>query len=440
LNVIEVFGNELKLGKSVAVIGSGIAGISAAYYLQQAGYHVSLFEAGSYFGGHTNTVDVTLDGKNFPVDTGFLVHNDRTYPNLVPFFQELGVEIHTSDMSFSVQHLADQLYWAGTDLNAVFAQRKNIFRPRFYKFLKEILRFNRNSDTYLLGCAQSLDITLGELLCREGYSCDFRDWYLLPMGGCIWSTPTAKMLDFPASTFLQFCMNHGLLQLTDRPQWKTVKGGCRSYVGKALDKVQHKYLNEPVLAVRPAQSGVVVQTPLRVETFDKCVICTHPPQTMQMMKDADETVSALLGTFGYQPNTAVLHTDASVLPPKQAWAAWNYSAADDRNGDSRVSVTYLINMLQPLPTEKPVLVTLNPVTPIEPEKIISTIEYEHPIFDSRAVAAQSRMKQMQGRNGIYLAGAWLRYGFHEDGIISAKWAVNKLLEDDGLSADAIAVR
>lgn len=428
------------MGKRVAIIGSGIAGTSAAYYLQRAGYEVSLFEAGNYFGGHTNTVDITVDGKTFPVDTGFLVHNDRTYPNLVPFFEELGVEVQTSDMSFSAQHLTEKIYWAGTDLNTVFAQRKNLFSPRFYKFLRQIMRFNGNAEIYLHGCKQNIDFTLGDLLNREGYTSDFRNWYLLPMGGSIWSTPTAKMLEFPAYTFLQFCMNHGLLQLTDRPQWKTVKNGCRTYVSKALSKVQHKYLNEPVVAVQSTVNGLVVQTNQRTETFDKCVICTHPPQTMEMLGKGNETVRSVLSRFEYQPNTAVLHTDASVLPPKRAWSAWNYTAADDQNGNSSVSVTYLINMLQPLPTEKPVLVTLNPVTRIEPEKIIKTIAYDHPLFDLKAVKAQSRIRDIQGHNGIYLAGAWLRYGFHEDGIISAKWAVNQLLKDDGLAEYAIDVK
>jgi predicted NAD/FAD-binding protein len=428
------------LNKRVAIIGSGISGTSAAYYLQRAGYKVSLFEAGNYFGGHTNTVDINLDGKTFPVDTGFLVHNDRTYPNLVPFFEELGVEVQNSDMSFSSQHLTEQIYWAGTDLNTVFAQRKNLLNPRFYRFLKEIMRFNGSADTYLHGCKQDIDITLGDLLNREGFTSDFRNWYLLPMGGSIWSTPTAKMLEFPAYTFLQFCMNHGLLQLTDRPQWKTVTNGCKTYVSKALAKVQHKYLNEPVVAIQSTLNGLLIQTKQRAETFDKCVICTHPPQTMEMLGEGNETVKSVLRRFEYQPNTAVLHTDASVLPPKRAWSAWNYTAANNQNGDSCVSVTYLINMLQPLPTEKPVLVTLNPVTRIEPEKIIKTISYDHPLFDLKAVKAQSLIHNIQGHNGMYLAGAWLRYGFHEDGIISAKWAVNQLLKDDGLSEYAIDVK
>lgn len=421
--------NELE--KKIAVIGSGIAGVASAYYLQRAGYQVSLFEAGSYFGGHTNTVDVSLDGHTFPVDTGFLVHNDRTYPNLVPFFEELGVEVHLSNMSFSVQHIAQQLYWAGTDLNTVFAQRKNLFNPRFYRFLKEIVRFNKNAQLYLQRCKTDLDITLRDLLEIEKFSTDFRNWYLLPMGGSIWSTPIAKMLDFPAYTFLQFSMNHGLLQLTDRPQWKTVVGGCRTYVNTALAKVDRKFLNEPVLSIQPKGNGVELATTQREELFDACIVCTHPPQTIQMLSGINESVLSVLRSFRYQHNMAVLHTDESILPPKRAWSAWNYTAADDKDGSELVSVSYLINMLQPLPTKKAVVVTLNPSKPINPDHIIKTISYEHPLFDSQAVMAQQRVNELQGTDGIYFAGAWMRYGFHEDGIISAKWAVNKLFKNHG---------
>lgn len=424
--------------KKVAVIGSGIAGVASAYYLQKAGLEVSLFEASDYFGGHTNTIDVSLDGVTYPVDTGFLVHNDRTYPNLVPFFEELGVDVHQSDMTFSVQNLQQQLYWAGTDLNTVFAQRKNLFSIRFYRFLSEIIRFNRNSTRYLEQCDSNLQLTLGQLLNNEGYSTEFSEWYLLPMGGSIWSTPTEKMLEFPAYTFLQFCMNHGLLQLTDRPQWKTVVGGCRTYVKKALANVSNKYLKEPVQWVIPTERGVRITTSHRTEDFDACIICTHPPQTIAMLAEADTETQSVLRCFLYQPNTAVVHTDETALPPKRAWAAWNYcSTGTDQEA---VSVSYLINLLQPLPTEKPVIVTLNPVVDIAEEKILRTINYEHPLFDEAAVQAQRSMKEFQGKSGIYYAGAWMRYGFHEDGIVSAKWAINELLEDYGLEHLKVEVK
>ena len=424
--------------KKVAVIGSGIAGVASAYYLQKAGLEVSLFEASDYFGGHTNTIDVSLDGVTYPVDTGFLVHNDRTYPNLVPFFEELGVDVHQSDMTFSVQNLQQQLYWAGTDLNTVFAQRKNLVSIRFYRFLSEIMRFNRNSASYLERSGSNLQLTLGQLLKNEGYSTEFSEWYLLPMGGSIWSTPTEKMLEFPAYTFLQFCMNHGLLQLTDRPQWKTVVGGCRTYVGKALARVSNKYLKEPVQSVVPTERGVRITTNHRTEDFDACIICTHPPQTIVMLAEADTETLSALSCFRYQPNMAVVHTDETALPPKRAWAAWNYCSTG--NDQEAVSVSYLINLLQPLPTQKPVIVTLNPIVDIAEDKVLRKINYEHPLFDEAAVQAQHQIKELQGKNGIYYAGAWMRYGFHEDGILSAKWAINEMLTDHGLEHLKVEVK
>ena len=424
--------------KKVAVIGSGIAGVASAYYLQKAGLELSLFEASNYFGGHTNTIDIRLDGLTFPVDTGFLVHNDRTYPNLVSFFEELGVDVHQSDMTFSVQNLQQQLYWAGTDLNTVFAQRKNLVSIRFYRFLSEIMRFNRNSARYLERCGSNLQLTLGQLLKKEGYSTEFSEWYLLPMGGSIWSTPTEKMLEFPAYTFLQFCMNHGLLQLTDRPQWKTVVGGCRTYVGKALARVSNKYLKEPVQSVVPTERGVRITTNHRTEDFDACIICTHPPQTIVMLAEADTETLSALSCFRYQPNMAVVHTDETALPPKRAWAAWNYCSTG--NDQEAVSVSYLINLLQPLPTQKPVIVTLNPIVDIAEDKVLRKINYEHPLFDEAAVQAQHKMKKLQGKNGIYYAGAWMRYGFHEDGILSAKWAINEMLTDHGLEHLKVEVK
>lgn len=426
------------MSNKVAIIGSGIAGVASAYYLQKAGLEVSLFEASDYFGGHTNTIDVSLYGVTFPVDTGFLVHNDRTYPNLVPFFEELGVDVHQSDMTFSVQNLQQQLHWAGTDLNTVFAQRKNLFSIRFYRFLSEIIRFNRDSARYLEQCDSNLQLTLGQLLNNEGYSTEFSEWYLLPMGGSIWSTPTEKMLEFPAYTFLQFCMNHGLLQLTDRPQWKTVVGGCRTYVKKALANVSNKYLEEPVQWVIPTERGVQITTSHRTEDFDACIICTHPPQTIAMLADADMETRSVLSCFQYQPNTALVHTDEAALPPKRAWAAWNYCSTG--NDKEAVSVSYLVNLLQPLPTHKPVIVTLNPVVDIAEEKVLRKINYEHPLFDEAAVQAQHNMKKLQGKNGIYYAGAWMRYGFHEDGILSAKWAINEMLTDHGLGHLKVEVK
>lgn len=417
--------------KNIAIIGSGISGTSAAYYLNKLGYHVTVFESGSYFGGHTNTVDITLDEKVIPVDTGFLVHNDRTYPNLIKFFEELKIETHPSDMSFSVVRKSDNLIWAGNNLLSVFAQIKNLFSLRYFKFLKEVLHFNKNSHNYLKEAEGNIDITLEQLLTQKGYSTDFQRWYLLPMGGCIWSTPTNEMLKFPAYTFLRFSMNHGLLQIFNRPQWKTVLNGCRVYVQRALASISSKYVNEKVVEISKEDSKVKVVTENMTGLYDYCIVTTHPPQAINFLKGIPQKSKEILENFKYQKNIAVLHLDESILPEKKvAWAAWNYTSGKNADGNESVSVSYLINMLQPVPTSKQIIVTLNPVTHIDESKIIKQIEYEHPLFNSAAIKAQDRILEFQGQDGIYYAGAWLRYGFHEDGILSAKKAVNKILEDD----------
>lgn len=421
----------------VAVIGSGISGIATAYYLNKYGIDVSLFESGKYFGGHTNTIDIEIDGEVEPIDTGFLVHNDRTYPNLIDFFEELNIETYPSDMSFSVNRMSDNMVWAGTDLSTLFTQRKNLFSPRFYKFIYQLLRFNKNSNSYLEFSKQDPSLTLGGLLDKYGYSEDFRNWYLLPMGGCIWSTPTMNMLEFPAYTFIRFCINHGLLQITDRPQWKTVINGCRTYVDKALSYIDDKYLNEAVIDIIPGIDGVQVKTEKRSANYDYCFICNHPPEILKVLKNSKSL--EILKNFKYQKNLAVLHTDANVLPDKRAWSSWNYTANKTQSGDEAVSVSYLINMLQPLKTKKPVIVTLNPVTQINRENIFREIEYEHPLFDVAAIKSQDLIKQIQGQERLYFAGAWMRYGFHEDGILSAKCALDKFFKSASIDAQGFSV-
>ena len=367
--------------KKVAVIGSGISGTSAAYYLNKLGYDVSLFESDSYFGGHTNTVDVEVDGLRLSVDTGFLVHNDRTYPNLIDFFNELKIETYPSDMSFSVTRKTDDITWAGTNLLTVFAQVKNLYSMRFYKFLKEVLRFNKNSRNYLYECGGKLEVTLEDILTEKRYSEDFKKWYLLPMGGCIWSSPTNEMLKFPAYSFLIFCLNHGLLQIFNRPQWKTVLNGCKTYVDKALNGIDKKFLNEPVLEVISENNKVKLITDQRIENFDYCVMCSHTPETLEIFKSADFETKDLLSKFKFKKNEAVLHLDESVLPEEKiAWASWNYLSTESTCGNDSVSVSYLINKLQALPFKKSVIVTLNPVSNIDNNKIIKKISYQHPIF------------------------------------------------------------
>ncbi|MDP6744910.1 MAG: FAD-dependent oxidoreductase [SAR324 cluster bacterium] len=426
--------------KKVAVIGSGISGTSAAYYLNKLGYDVYLFESGSHFGGHTHTIDLEFEGQRMPVDTGFLVHNDRTYPNLIDFFEELKIETHLSEMSFSVVRRTDDITWAGTNIFTVFAQPGNLFSMRFFRFLKEVLRFNKESKKYLLEYEGKPELTLDEMLIKKGYTEDFKNWYLLPMGGCIWSSPTNEMLNFPAYTFLIFCLNHGLLQIFKRPQWKTVLNGCRTYVEKALTKIDNKFLNEPVLEVVSEDNKLKLITEKRIEYIDYCLICSHPPQTLEIFKNADFLTKNLLSKFKYQKNKAVLHFDESVLPrEKIAWAAWNYLSTELTSGNDKVSVSYLINKLQPLPVEKAVIVTLNPASKIEKNKVVKEINYQHPLFSIDAIMAQREIVNIQGRQGVYFSGAWLRYGFHEDGILSSKSVINKLLKDDEKNEELLRI-
>ena len=426
--------------KKIAVIGSGISGISAAYYLNKLNYDVSIYESNDYFGGHTNTQELEIDGVKSQVDTGFLVHNDRTYPNLIDFFNELKIETSPSDMSFSVMRKSDGITWAGSNILTIFAQFRNLFSLRFHKFLREVLRFNRFSKKYLSECEGKLELTLEDLLLEKKYSKDFKKWYLLPMGGCIWSCPKNELLKFPAFTFLKFCLNHGLLQIYNRPKWKTVLNGCNTYVEKVLKGIDKKFLNEPVREVKSQDGKLYVTTAKRIENYDYCIICTHPPETLKMLKNCDPKTKDLLSKFKFQENKAVLHLDESVLPDKKnAWSAWNYTSTKSDDGKDEVSVSYLINKLQPLPYKESVIVTLNPFTTIKNDKIIKTIFYKHPLFSTESIKAQDRMNNIQGSNGIYFSGAWMRYGFHEDGILSTKKTIKKLLSDDSLNNNLINI-
>ncbi|MEQ1532612.1 MAG: FAD-dependent oxidoreductase [Sideroxydans sp.] len=408
----------------IAVIGSGISGLSAAYRLGQMGHQVTLFEAADYFGGHTHTVDVTLGGVTYGVDTGFLVFNHKTYPNLVELFHELDVETVATDMSFSVKFpLAKRtLEWSGGNLDTVFAQRRNLFNPRFIRMLRDILRFNEETTALAINSGhQDHAQSLGNYLSAHDYSAEFRDWYLLPMAGCIWSCPTAQMMAFPLSTFVRFCHNHGLLQVNGRPQWHTVKGGARHYVDKILATISDKRLNCAVHAVtRTDEAGtnqVCVESDAGIEYFDHVVMAGHSDQSLRLLKDGSEDERRILSAIGYQANLAVLHTDSTCLPAnKKTWSAWNYQS---RNGaEPQVCVHYLINMLQPLPFKESVIVSLNPIDSPDPAKVIASYDYAHPVFDAAAIAAQSELEQIQGVRNTWFAGAWTGYGFHEDGLKS----------------------
>jgi uncharacterized protein len=418
----------------VAIIGSGITGLGAAHALQGQA-DITLFEAGAYFGGHANTVDVTLptaQGKEtHGIDTGFLVYNERTYPNLIALFAQLGVETTATDMSFSVQSRdgARLLEWGGASLNAVFAQRSNLLRPRFLKMLLDMLRLNRLcTQIALANNEEQLAQPLADFLKEHRFGSEVRDWYLLPMLGCIWTCPTEQMLAFPVSTMIRFCHNHGLMQVNNRPKWWTVSRASRDYVRKITDSLSDKRLNTPVQLIERDAQGVRVITQGQAERFDRVIIATHAPQALAMLRDASTQERDILGAFRTQPNLAVLHTDASVLPQsKLTWSAWNYVRGNDAQEGSSVCLHYLINKLQPIPFKQPVIVSLNPTQAIARHTILGSFDYAHPVMDLAATAAQSRLPEINGAQNTWFCGAWTRYGFHEDGLRSGLAAAREIL-------------
>jgi predicted NAD/FAD-binding protein len=425
------------MSRRVAIVGSGISGLSAAHHLQGHA-DITLFEAGDYFGGHTHTVDVTLPTpsgeQTHGVDTGFLVYNERTYPGLIGLFQDLQVVTVKSDMSFSVQvpHANGRgaLEWNGANLNTVFAQRSNLFKPSFLRMLRDVIRFNtlatalaeRNQD-------HELAQPLSEFLAQHQFSATFRDWYLLPMLGCIWSCPTDQMLQFPVATMIRFCHNHGLIQVNHRPQWYTVAGGARHYVDKIVASIPDARLNSPVMRIDRHADGVTVHTATGAEHFDHVILATHADQSLAMLGAPTPAEQATLGAIRYHPNRAVLHTDTRVMPRKKlAWAAWNYErAASDNTESTRVCLHYWLNLLQPLPFSQDVIVSLNPVREIDPTHILGEYSYAHPVFDLPAIQAQAQMPQLQGQQRTWFAGAWMGYGFHEDGFKAGRAAAQAWL-------------
>jgi predicted NAD/FAD-binding protein len=430
----------------VAIVGSGISGLSAAHHLRGHA-EVTLFEAGDYFGGHTHTVDVTLPvhatkpaasnpppTQTFGVDTGFLVFNERTYPGLIALFEQLQVATCKSDMSFSVQvpgaFGSKALEWNGADLNTVFAQRSNVLRPSFLRMLRDVLRFNTlATELAERQIDHELAQPLQDFLRTHQFGDTFRDWYLLPMLGCIWSCPTDQMLQFPVATMVRFCHNHGLIQVNNRPQWHTVQGGARHYVEKIVAQVDHAHLNTPVLRIERHGQSVALHTAQGVAKFDHVILATHADQALRLLHTPSANEQAVLGAMRTHPNRAVLHTDTSVMPQKKlAWAAWNYErAANDNTESTRVCLHYWLNKLQPLPFAQDVIVSLNPVREIDPQQVLGEYEYEHPVFDLAAIQAQTRMPELQGQQNTWFAGAWMGYGFHEDGFKAGRAAALGLL-------------
>lgn len=410
----------------IAVIGSGIAGLSCAWLLNRSeGMEVTLFESADYLGGHSNTVDVTIDGVTHPVDTGFLVHNPNTYPNLIAFLKLLGVEVIDSDMTFSVKLGERKIEWSGTDLTTVFAQKKNLVSLSFWKMILDIVHFNKRTHEYL-EYARANKLSLGALLKEKKYSKEFCNWYLIPMGAAIWSTSTEDMEKFPAENFIQFGINHSLFQVDGRPVWRTIKNGSREYVKKIAADLPRVFLNEAVISVQRGEQVEVV-TKKRTEYFDKVVMATHSDITAKILLDATSAEKDVLNNVLYSENIAYLHFDKSLLPESsKVWSAWNYFSETDDKNNQAVAVSYLISKLQPLPFKVPIVVTLNPMRTPDPKKTIKKIIYHHPMFDQGAIDAQKKLISIQGQNNTFFAGAWCGYGFHEDGLKSGM-EVAKLL-------------
>ena len=429
----------------VAVVGSGISGLAAAHCLS-ASARVTLFEASDYFGGHTHTVDVTLPTAGglvtHGVDTGFLVFNERTYPHLIQLFADLGVGTAKSEMSFSVQvsngMRGSKLEWSGSSLNSVFAQRRNLFNRPFLGMLSDLGRFNAMATQIAQSDTESALLQpLGDFLREHHFGAAFCNWYFLPMVGCIWSCPTEQMLQFPVATMVRFCHNHGLIQVRDRPQWWTVRGGAKHYVEKITAKLDDKRLATPVRWIERAGSdqggGVYIATDHGTEHFDKVVVATHSDQALALLRDPSPAERDTLGAIRYHPNHAVLHTDASMLPErKTAWAAWNYESVQPRSAsdavrDKHVCLHYLINLLQPLPWSQPVVVSLNPLREIARSQVMGEYDYTHPVFDLAAIRAQQAVTNIQGQSDTYFCGAWMGYGFHEDGLKAGQGVARQIL-------------
>jgi uncharacterized protein len=405
----------------IAVVGGGISGMMSWYLLQQK-YDVTLLEANNYLGGHTATTEVEVQGQVYPVDTGFIVFNNWTYPIFNRFLSELGVEFKHTSMSFSVKNTAQNLEYNGNTLSSLFAQRRNLFRPWFWRMLLDIVRFNKLGKQLLQHDDADLDLTLGDFLAKHGFGQAIRDNYLMPMGAAIWSAGLADMPAFPVRFFLNFFNNHGLLNISNRPQWAVIKGGSKCYVEALLAKLGNERvkLNQQILAIQRDSGGVqIIFSDGRIEQYDKVVLACHSDQALQLLGDdatADER--EVLGGIAYQQNEVVLHTDINMLPKrKRAWAAWNYNL--DANDKDHATLTYNMNLLQGIVAPVTFCVTLNNTAAIAADKVLGVYQYAHPVFNSATTAAQQQRSKINGLQHTFFAGAYWYNGFHEDGARSA---------------------
>jgi predicted NAD/FAD-binding protein len=404
----------------IAIVGTGISGMVAAYLLHRD-HELTVFEAADYIGGHTNTIDVQMNGRTYAVDTGFIVFNDWTYPNFIALLKKLGVESQASDMSFSVKCEQTGLEYNGTSMNTLFAQRQNLLRPSFYRMIRDILRFNR----------EALDLldepepgpSLGSYLTAKSYSREFIEQYIVPMGAAIWSADQATMHEFPARYLVKFFKNHGMLSVNERPTWRVIKGGSQRYMERLIapfrDRIQQSAPVESVVRHSDSVEIRLTQEEVgRTMLFDHVIIAAHSDQALSMLADPSPTEREILGAIPYHDNEAVLHTDASLLPRRKlAWAAWNYHLLP--NQPDRAVVTYHMNRLQGLTASHEFCVTLNHTQAIDPRKIIRRITYHHPVYSPAAVAAQKRHGEISGVNRTSYCGAYWGFGFHEDGVKSA---------------------
>ena len=439
---------------SLAIIGTGIAGLGCAHFLQRH-FDLTLFEQNDYAGGHTNTVTAPEPGtgRPVPIDTGFMVFNQVTYPHLTRLFTQLAVPIKKTDMSFSVRHADTGLEFAGSSLNHLFAQRRNLFRPRFYRMLAAINRFNTEAVAALDDPATRNE-TLGDYVKRRAYGEDFFHLYLVPMSSAVWSTPPDQMLAFPATSLLRFFHNHGFLGLSTQHQWWTVDGGAKTYVEKITVPFRDRIrLRQAATRVIRTPRGITVMTSTgEAQNFDHVILACHGDQALRLLVNPTPDESRLLAEFHYQPNVATLHTDASVMPrTKLAWSAWNYEIARDTSAsgpgsppraDAPAPVStathYWMNKLQGVSDRQNYFVTINRPESIAPQHVLRRINYEHPLFSLGAVRAQAEIPALnqnaRGKTNTYFAGAWQRYGFHEDGLLSAVRLSEQLLGRDPWAA------
>jgi predicted NAD/FAD-binding protein len=401
----------------IAVIGSGISGLTCAYYLSKA-HDVTVFESAARIGGHTATVDVQLGPRKYAIDTGFIVYNDWTYPNFIELLNELGVSSKATSMGFSVKDSATGLEYSGSSISALFAQRRNLLSPKFLRMVRDIVAFNKESQLDLEMGSLRPDETLGEYLQRRRYSKSFRQWYLIPMASAIWSASWQAIEAFPAQFFLRFFKNHGLLSITNRPQWRVIDGGSREYLAPLTARFAHKIITKaPVTDLERRPNGVRFKAGGQLYDFDQVVIATHSDQALAMLKDASTSERSILGAIPYQRNDVVLHTDDQILPRnRKTWTSWNYALTPNRN---EAVVTYNMNILQGLQAPETFCVTLNQTHGINPNRILGRFSYDHPVFSLEGIAAQERWDEINGVNNTWYCGAYWHNGFHEDGVSSA---------------------